>query len=97
MKMAKRASSAGQILRSAYIENSLSQCWPEIYNLRTENEGEIWVRSKATVSAAVVEYVFSPNQDRGRGAGFIPQEREHRTDAPAKIPKPPSLSNTPAD
>src|SRR2546428_6306412 len=91
MKMAKRASSTGQIWCRARIENSLSQCQPEIYSLRTENEGEIWARSKAAQrSAAVVEYVFSLNQDRGRGAGFIPQEREHRTDAPAKIPKPPS-------
>src|SRR5881296_2573105 len=29
--------------------------------------------------------VYGANQDRGRGAGFIPQEREHRTDAPAKF------------
>src|SRR5438034_8531804 len=40
--------------------------------------------------------VGRPNQDRGRGAGFIPQEREHRTSAPAKFQ---SLlrSTTPAD
>jgi hypothetical protein len=43
---------------------------------------------KLLVSNAVTRpsvRVQRPSQDRGRGAGFIPQEREHRTDASAKF------------
>src|SRR5438093_6839206 len=35
--------------------------------------------------AAGIVRVLRPNEDLGRGAGFIPQEREHGTDAPAKF------------
>ena len=42
------------------------------------------VRASGTSPATALVHVQRPNHDRGRGAGFIPQEREHRTDVPAK-------------
>src|SRR5439155_24616021 len=43
------------------------------------------VRAFGALPATAPVRVQRLNQDRGRGAGFIPQEREHRTDAPAKF------------
>src|SRR5439155_2480083 len=54
---------------------------PDFLSSDYEDDDERFVRL-ATICRV---RVLRPNQDRGRGAGFIPQEREHRTDAPAKF------------